>query len=52
MEIKMNSVWEWKLARICYHKMWSFRCLKFFLENLDDKPKYTNDIHILSLIGI
>ena len=24
----------------------------FFLENLDDKPKYTNDIHMASLIGI
>ena len=37
MEIKLNSIWEWKLARICYDKMWSFRCIKFFLENLDDK---------------
>ena len=30
----------------------NFSFLKVFLENLDDKPKYTNDIHILSLIGI
>ena len=29
-----------------------FSLLKVFLENLDDKPKYTNDIHMVSLIGI